>query len=282
MDGAFSVETVSISAVAYDGYDLATTLQSIRGLGMKVVELAHIAGNSETFDERNLDRSHAEQARELLERYGLTCHCLSAHMDLSVEGGVAAMERRLAYAHMVGARYVATKSAPADRRAQLMENLAHMAVMAADLNITILLENPSAGDGDVVDDGPSGAAFLAEAGLDNVGLNYDFGNLMSRHQGRLRPETDCLPALPLSPHLHVKDVQRIDAGWGHTAIGQGDIDYRTILDEVRRMEQLPLISIELPTRMVRHVDGAPYPPLPPMPIGEIERLLVQSVACLRA
>ena len=65
--------SVSVSLVAYDGYDLATALQSISGLGFQVVELAQIAGNLETFDERYLDRSHAEIARDLLALYGLTC-----------------------------------------------------------------------------------------------------------------------------------------------------------------------------------------------------------------
>lgn len=272
---------IAVSMVAYDGYDLATAFESIRGLGIEVVELAQIAGNSETFDERNLDASHAQQARDLLARYDLSCHCLSAHIDLSAPGAISAMERRLAYARTVGASYIATKSAPIEGRAQLIDNLGQVAEMAADLDITILLENPSAGDGDVVDDGASGAAFIAEMGLANVRFNYDFGNLMSRHQGRLKPEDDCLPALPYCAHLHVKDVRRIQEGWAHTAIGQGDIDYMSVFDRVSGLETEPIIGIEVPMRMIRYLDGTPYPPLPPLPIGEIEQILIDSVAFVK-
>lgn len=190
------------------------------------------------------------------------------------------MQRRLAYADVVGARYIATKSAPVEGRAQLVANLPRMAGLAVDLGITILLENPSAGAGDVVDDGPSGAAFLAEIGIDNVCINYDFGNLMSRHRGRLLPEEDCLPALPYCEHLHIKDVRRTEDGWKHTAIGQGDIDYEAIFALLQRMETRPYLGIEIPLRMTREADGTPYPPLTPPPLEAIERVLEKSIAFL--
>ena len=269
--------SISVSTVAYDGYDLATTLQSIRAVGFRTVELAQIAGNSETFDERNLTQARAEHARDLLEDYELTCRCLSAHMDLSSPDAVEAMRRRLAYADVVGARYVATKSAPEARRPLFVENLRRIAARASALDITLLLENPSDAGRDVVDDGPTGADFIMEMALDNVRFNYDFGNLMSHHQGRVRPEIDCLPALPYCEHLHVKDVRRTETGWVHTAIGQGDIDYEAIFTQVRALETPPAISIELPTRLTRMPDGTAHPPLPPMPLGEIEELLAQSL-----
>ncbi len=95
--------TISVSTATYDGYDLATALQTIHDLGVNFVELVDIAGHSETFDERNLDRSHAEQARDQLANYNLQCRCLSAHMDLSSPDAVEAMGRRLTYPNRVGA-----------------------------------------------------------------------------------------------------------------------------------------------------------------------------------
>ncbi len=272
--------SISVSTVAYDGYDMATTLQSISNLGFEVVELAHIRGNSETFDERNMDQSHAEQVCDLLAQYDLTCRCLSAHMDLSSPDAIEAMERRLIYANSIGARYLATKSAPKSRRPVFVENLRRIAEIASDLDVVLLMENPSDASQDVVDDGPTGAAFLAEMALDNVRFNYDFGNLMSHHQGRVRPETDCLAALPFCVHLHVKDVRRTEDGWVHTAIGQGDIDYRSVLATLNDLVNPPLLSIEIPTRLNRKPNGTALPPLPPMPFGEIEMMLRESVAFL--
>jgi sugar phosphate isomerase/epimerase len=116
--------------------------------------------------------------------------------------------------------------------------------------------------------------------LDNVRFNYDFGNLMSRHRGRLRPEEDWLAAQPYCAHLHVKDVRRTAEGWVHTSIGQGDINYREIFVLVQKLEPRVFISLEIPLRMMRHVDGTPYDPLPPPPIGVIEQTLVESMAFL--
>jgi sugar phosphate isomerase/epimerase len=269
---------ISISAVAYDGYDLPVTLREIGRLGTRYVELAFIKGYSGAFDESVFDEANAGRVAEELAGSGLDILALSAQMDLSTEDAVPYFRRRLEFARAIGARLVITNTGPPARLAQFLRNIVELAEVAQGLGLVIALENPGDGIESIVNDGPSGAAIVRRIGSPAVKLNYDFGNVISHFSNHVRPEEDFVHALPYTAHFHVKDVGASEDGWHFPALGRGIIDYGSILQHLAGLPSRPPLSIEIPTRVSRGADASPRLASTPLPLVEIHSTLRDSLA----
>jgi len=268
---------ILISTAAYDGYDLATTFREISRIGVDLVEIAFIEGYTDPFTEEDFNDENAAEITALLDEHNLKCLSFSSHVDLSRDGIVAVFKNRMAFAKKLGAKYIVSNAAPLQNKGRFIENIRELGLNAAGLNMIIVLENPGDGKANVMDSGEPAADLIEEIGQDNVKINYDFGNLLSHCFEKIRPEEDYKYVRDCAVHYHIKDVASDDAGWYFTEIGQGAIDYRTILKELAALPQPVPISLEIPLRIRRAPDASPRRAPQPVDLKEIRRVMDKSV-----
>jgi sugar phosphate isomerase/epimerase len=268
---------ILISTAAYDGYDLATTFKEISRAGVDLVEIAFIEGYTDPFTEDYFNDHNAAKITALLAEHNLKCLSFSSHVDLSREGIVKVFKNRMAFAKKLGSKYIFSNAAPLQNKGQFMQNIKELGQSALELKMVIVLENPGDGQANVMDSGEPAANLIEEIGQENVKINYDFGNLLSHCFEKIRPEADYKFVRQCAVHYHIKDVASDDAGWYFTEIGQGTIDYRTILKELAALPESVPISLEIPLRIWRAPDASPRRASHPVDLAEIRRVMTGSV-----
>ncbi len=272
---------IIISTAPFDGYDLAIAIEEIALVGADGIEIAFIEGYTDPFTEEDFNESYAAEIRSHLEKHNLPCRSFSAHMDLTKDNGVEIFKRRMTFARRLGAETIITNAAPIAKKVEFLGNIKELGESARAIGITIGLENPGDGRANVLDTAMQAGPVIDEIGLETVGLNYDFGNLISHCFERVKPEEDFLHALPQTIHYHVKDVIRQGDGWGFSAIGEGLIDYRKILSDIARDPRPLPVSLEIPLRVSRAADASPIRAEKPVDIGLIRRTLQHSMTFVR-
>jgi sugar phosphate isomerase/epimerase len=268
---------ILISTAAYDGYDLTTAFKEISRAGVDLVEIAFIEGYTDPFTEDYFNDDNAAKITTLLAEHNLKCLSFSSHVDLSRDGIVEVFKNRMAFAKMLGAQYIVSNTAPLQNKSQFMQNIKELGQTAAGLKMVIVLENPGDGNANVMDSGEPAANLIEEIGLENVKINYDFGNLLSHCFEKIRPEEDFKFVRACAVHYHIKDVAADDSGWYFTEIGKGTIDYQKILKELAALSEPVPISLEIPLRIRRAPDASPRRASQPVDLAEIRGVMTGSV-----
>ena len=235
---------LSINTMAYEGYDLSTALQEIAKIGVSHVELGYTQGWTEGLTEEHFSEASAADINRLLSDLGLSSIALSAHIDLTTEAAVDELKRRIDFGKRLGAKIVNTKVGARSGLKQFEKNIEPIAEYAESVNIVIGLENPSEGTDQIITSGQTGAEVVKRIDSDFIKLNYDFGNAFTYSKGKVDPAFDYKNALPYACYLHLKDMSKIDDGWIFAQIGQGIVNYDTILKELVEENKLLPLSIE--------------------------------------
>ena len=235
---------LSINTLAYEGYDLSTALQEIAKIGVSHVELGYTQGWTEGLTEEHFSEASAADINRLLSDLGLSSIALSAHIDLTTEAAVDELKRRIDFGKRLGAKIVNTKVGARSGLKQFEKNIEPIAEYAESVNIVIGLENPSEGTDQIITSGQTGAEVVKRIDSDFIKLNYDFGNAFTYSKGKVDPAFDYKNALPYACYLHLKDMSKIDDGWIFAQIGQGIVNYDTILKELVEENKLLPLSIE--------------------------------------
>jgi len=272
---------ILISTVAFDGYDLGVAIEEIAAVGADGVEVAFIEGYTVPFTEETFTQAYADQIRQQLADNGIPCRSFSAHMDLTKPNAVEIFTRRMAFARMLGADAIVTNAAPMAKKDEFMSNIRELGQTAQSMGLVIGLENPGDGKANVIDTAEQAARVIDEIALDSVKLNYDFGNLISHCFEKVKPEADFLLAVPQTGHYHVKDVARDEDGWRFTPIGEGRIDYRTVLAAIAKDPRPLSVSLEIPLRLKRASDASPVRADAPLELSVVRKILHQSMQFVR-
>lgn len=266
--------TVSVSTVAYDGYDLRTAFEHLALLGIPSVEVGFIPGYMDEVPEEGFTPAYAAELSRLIESSGLRCSVFSSHMDLGSDDVAPVFLRRMAFAADLGCSIIVSNASSKSTEAPFMSNIETFAGRADELGLTICLENPGAGGDNLINTGADGARLVRRIGSPNVRLNYDPGNFVSHHRGERRPEEDYRDALPVCSHFHVKNVDGDPEGWHHTAIDEGIIDYGILLPDI--VSAGISFSLEIPLRVKRSPAGSPRRDEDPVGLGVIDGTLRRS------
>ncbi len=272
---------VLISTAAFDGYDLGTAIAEIAAAGADGVEVAFIEGYTDPFTEETFSQAYADEIRQHLAEHDTSCRSFSAHMDLTKPNAVEIFKRRMAFARMIGADTIITNAAPMAKKEEFMTNIRELGQIARSLGIMIGLENPGDGKANVIDTAEKAGPVITELALDRVVLNYDFGNLISHCFEKVKPEEDYRLALPQTGHYHIKDVAPYEHGWVFTAIGDGMIDYGTVLSAIAQDKRELSVSLEIPLRLKRASDARPIRSEAPVALETIREVLRRSMKFVR-
>jgi sugar phosphate isomerase/epimerase len=269
---------ISVSSMAFDGYPLETALDELADLGVRSVEPASVDKVFQHLTEEDFCEGRAAWLREQMAARGLACVSLSAHMDLSQSDSVDRFRRRLEFARAIGARIVNTIAGPTAALAGFRANIPAIGKRAADLGLTVALEN----HGDLVDRGRQIVEFIEAVGNPAVRVNYDTGNAWYYAKGGLDPAAELAEVAPVVAHVHLK-APRVDDGvmrW--VALGEGVLDLAAIGRVLRQRLPAVPVCIELSLRQ-RSRNFEPRwrtPEVPPLP--EIRGFITRSLRALQA
>ena len=273
---------ILVSTIAFDGYDLDTTLEEMAAAGVENVELAYSEAYTAPVTEENFSRAAALRVLDSLRASGLKCLCLAAHTDMSLANSVNKFKRRIDFAGNLGAEYIVSTAGPIANRDQFLKNIRHLGDYADEAGVTICLENMGDGRPNIIDSAAPAVQLIREISLPSVKINYDFANLLPHLAERLRPEDDYKIALPETGYFHVKDAAKYDNGnWHFPAIGAGSIDFTSILPVLAaHPEPIPL-SLELSLRINRLPDATPIRAEKPVPLEIIGDVLTESLQFIK-
>lgn len=266
-----------VSTAIYDGYSFEQAFASLQKLGVKCVELAFIGGYTEAFTEDYFCQENVDIILSQLKNTGLRCTSFSSHVDLTSEGIVDIFKKRMDFAKAVGAGTIVTNAAPVAKAELFYANMKELALHAEKLELMIGLENPGDGAANVVNQGAGSTEVIDNIGSRWVGINYDFGNLVSHCFEKVSPEEDYLACRDKIVHYHIKDVQKDDGGWHFTPIGAGTIDYASVLADIAKNEPQTPVSLEIPLRLRRDTRAQPSRQDTTVPLETIEEILAESI-----
>ena len=272
---------LSVSTVAFDGHPPDLALATLADLGLQAVEPAFIRGYVD-FTEDDFSAVAARALRARLAGHGLSAPAVSAHFDLAHPDAPAMLARRIGFAAELGAAILITNAGPRAAEAAIMAVIAGALPTLERAGVTLALENPGHGAGDLIGNGRDGAALAGRIGHPLVGLNYDVGNVWTYSGGTLAPQDDLPHALPHAAHLHLKDMADDGAGgWRFCALGAGQIDWPAVARALAPRPDVPC-GLELPLRLRRPNRGDPVRGAVPATPQTIRAALIASRRCWTA
>lgn len=269
---------ILVSTIAYDGYDLDTAFQGIAGAGAEYVELAYSEAYTAAVTEDSFSKEAAEDVRKSLRAAGLSCLCLAAHTDMSLAGSVDKFKLRIDFAKNLGADYIVSTAGPIANRDQFLKNIKELGDYAGEAGLTICLENMGDGQPNIIDSAAPAVELIKEINRESVKINYDFANLLPHLREQLRPEDDYKIALPETGYIHLKDAAKYENGnWYFPAIGDGMVDFKTILPALAVHPKPIPLSLELSLRINRKPDATTIRAEEAVALETINSVLAQSL-----
>jgi sugar phosphate isomerase/epimerase len=268
---------VSVSTVVYDGYPMDVAIADLAALGVHRLEPAYIKGYLE-FDETAFSPAAAMRLRRILADNGAIAQAVSAHIDLGLPGSGDALHRRITFCRAIGCGTMITNSSLLAHRNAMLVTLetALPALEAAD--IVLALENPGHGQGNLLPDATAFAGLLGRFQSPHIRANYDIGNAFTYNEEKLELTANLVAALSWAAHLHAKDVRSDCDGWRFTALGDGSLDYRSLLQLLDQQAPALPLGIELPLRLDRTGRRDPQRRQEPLPLPAIRTAITRSLA----
>ena len=265
-------DRLAVSTNTYHSYSLAEALAGIAAAGATSVELTSVPGWTEHVP-RDATDADLQGIKDLLAQHGLTAISLSGHSDLVTDEGVEEFRKALRIARALGIPYVTTSTGGHDassagtldeQREAFLARIGGLADEAAADGITICLET----HGGLLATGAMAAELVRQIGKENVGINYDPGNVI--HYGDTRPEGDIAAALDELAHMHVKDKIGGAGVWNFPAVGTGEIDFIALFSTTDAAGFTGPCSIEI------EFQGEPWPAL-----ADVNAAVADSVRFVR-
>jgi sugar phosphate isomerase/epimerase len=269
---ADAFDRLAVSTNTYHSYSLEDALAGIAAAGATSVELSSVPGWTEHVP-RDASDAEIERIKGLLARHGLTAISLSGHSDLVTDRGVEELRKALRLARAFGVGYVTTSTGGHDassagsldeQRAAFLARIGGLADEAAADGITICLET----HGGLLATGAMAADLVRQIGKENVGINYDPGNVI--FYGDTRPEGDIAAAVDHLVHIHVKDKAGGAQEWNFPAVGTGYVDFGALFATADAAGFSGPCSIEI------EFQGEPWPAL-----ADVNQAVADSVRFVR-
>jgi L-ribulose-5-phosphate 3-epimerase len=238
---------------SYHSYSLEEALQGIAAAGYRFVELSAVRGWTEHVP-LDADARMLGRIQRMMNQLGLIAVSLSGHSDLTtgdgLRDGLAALDlcERMGIDIMntaIGGHYSENED-----EAAFMGNIGTLADAAAERDIMLGIEI----HGDITSSGRKSIPVLQKINRPNVRVNYDTANVEFYDDGT--KAVDDLPqTVPYLVHCHVKDHIGGPREWNFPAPGEGQIDWRRVLEILEQGGYTGPISVEV------EFSGEPWPSL---------------------
>lgn len=262
---------LSVSTALFDGHPMEAGFDLLAARGINAVEPAFIKGYVDFTEADFTDAAAVRLSRSIAAR-GLTVQALSAHMDLSGEDADAALSRRIDFAAALETPVLITNTGPAHAEAKIRAVLDRATRRLEETGVTLALENPGHGIGDLIGTPEKAASLVRSVGHPKIALNVDICNFAT-YGGSMNALIDLDEALVHAVHVHLKDFRDVDSDWRFTAIGDGEVHWTDVFP---RLGDLPM-GLEMPLRLSRPRKADPVRMKRPVPLSEITAALDRSL-----
>lgn len=253
---------------SYHTYGLDEALRGIAAAGFEYVELSAVMGWTEHVPIDATDDQIAA-LKVKLDQLGLKTSALSGHSDLTTAEGVVVGKKAIDLCTKLGVSLMNTAigghySEDEDKDA-FMGHIHELADYAAERGVVLGLEV----HGDIMASGALSVPLIKEIGRDNVGINYDTANCV--FYGDVQAVDDLRATVPYLVHVHLKDTAGGKGDWNFPAVGEGHVDFSSILRILKEEGYAGPFSVEI------EFQGEPWPP-----VAEVDRSMKVSYETLHA
>ena len=246
---------LAVNTSIFDGYDLETTLATIKKCGFNFFELAYNQGYVGNLSQDLFGIENANNINKLKEKYQLSTLALGCTMDLSSDNFVEIFSPRLCFARLIGAKYINVCTAKRENKDKMIGNLKSLRPVLEETGCVLCLENGGDYNFNAFITIEEGVELLNELGNDVYSINFDPGNMVT-YDRRLDVIAQSVKSLDYVQYFHIKDVCISDGKFRFIPIeGKGLIDYGKIISCLQRRD-IPC-SFEIPLRMYRNLDSTP-------------------------
>src|SRR5262245_23175932 len=217
------------SSICFKPYTLDEALRGLAEAGFENVEIGAVKGFLEHLDPDRLEPAEIEEARGLLERYGVRCVSMSGHAQLHTDEGLGRLRRVLAAGADLGILALNTFTGDAqtsDEVAAFEANARSLADEARARGVRLCLET----DSNLMPNAEVGVRLLDEIGHDWIQINYDPGNVVY-YTGE-SPEDDIKHGLGRIGHVHLKDKRGGKGVLDFPPLGEGELDIAGMLRDI--------------------------------------------------
>jgi len=234
---------IGVVSSTYAYYDLENMLEGISNAGFKYVELASILFPGQTYKEHVfIDSDNAKKSAELCDKYGITIIAICAHGRLMKDNAIENFKKCINTANELGVSYVCTGTGNVrnkEDKKRFYKEISVLGEYAANKNINICLEIH---DGWFCN-GKIATEVVKKIGMDNIKINYDTANVI--YYGNVRPEEDIKNVINENlGHVHLKDKRGGYKIWDFPPLGEGEIDFEVIFNELKNYSGTMCVEIE--------------------------------------
>jgi sugar phosphate isomerase/epimerase len=218
------------ATICFKPYTLEQSLRGLAEAGFENVEIGAVKGFLEHLDPDRLGPAEIDETKRLLDRYGQRCVSLSGHAPLHLEEGMQRLRNVLAAGKELGILVLNTYTGDAESEEEIERFKANARVIADEAQaegIRLCIET----DSNLLPTAEIGMRLLDEIGHDWIQINYDPGNVV--YFVGARPETDVKHGLGRYGHVHLKDQRGGKGDLDFPALGEGDIDLVSILQDLK-------------------------------------------------
>ena len=237
---------IACTTGGYPGYDLERVLLGLATAGFRYVELSATPSAQSRINPEQMNAEAMRSFRARLAHYDLTPVSISGHSNLAQPAGVEHFKARIDFAAALGVNIINTGTGHTESgedEERFFANMINTLIpYAMERSVKIALETHSGLTGTAED------CLQTLQKLDSawVGINYDPANVL--YYRGVRPEMDLRKIAPHVIHFHLKDQRGGQGVDDFPPLGEGEVDFRVLVEELRRANYSGPFSIELETK----------------------------------
>lgn len=236
---------ILVNSNCYHGYSIDEAIEGISKAGFKYIELTATKGWTEhvfvdhTFYE-------LQRIKDKLEEYELVPLAMSGHTSLMDETRIDDFINNIHLANFFGAKYIVTSVGEAhledvkNKGNQLViDNLKKFVPLLEkyDMELAVEVHGPDHGTGVVLQE------IVNAVASKRVKVAYDTANAV--FYGDVDPVADLKASLDAVSYLHIKDKAGKKDEWNFPALGEGNIDFESMIDVLDQANNDAPLSIEI-------------------------------------
>jgi sugar phosphate isomerase/epimerase len=274
---------IPLVSIGFDGYELAPALRGLARTDSKNVILCCIDGFTKHVIPEEMTMPAWEKTRTLVRKSGLTFYGLFGHCNLSEEGDLPKLKKRMEYTHFMGGGYIDTNAGPKGTEKQFFRNLPQIMELAESLDLTVCLET----HGDMLQTGKDCAALFKGITTGRIRVSYDPANVYFYNHGMVNVAEDMKHALPFVGMVHFKGVNHSPdrTAWSFPLVKDSAcnsvFDYDRIFAVLENGKYEGMVAIELEERF-RHEEGKGFIIDPVWPEDKVVKKYNEEIAFLRS
>ncbi len=236
---------IVVNSNTYHGYSLEEAIEGISSLGFKYIELTATKGWTEhVFFDQSFER--LVEVKKLLKEKDLTPIAMSGHTSLMDPARSDDFIKNIHLAHFFNAKYIVTSVGEAhleDVENQtndiIYENLDKFMPYLKELDLHLVIE---------VHGDEHGSAKILEELLkpyenEPISIAYDTANAI--FYGDVDPVEDLKGSINRVDYIHIKDKAGDKKEWNFPALGEGYVDFKSIIDVLDKNNNDAPLSIEI-------------------------------------